>query len=115
MRPILIGMTMTLLLLASVGWSQERLTLTTPIARPSQTQYRLSSLFLDWDHAEITVTLTGQQAGDVITRRYQGATATAFMVALNKANLATRSLSQRIFDRLIADAVLAGSVTGTVP
>jgi hypothetical protein len=96
--------------------AQERLTLTTPLPQPAQVQgYSVSSLLLKWEPTpQIVVTLKGED-GKYVDAVYEGATATTLMIALNKANLSTRSLNQRIFDRLIADGKLIGTVAGSVP
>ena len=96
--------------------AQERLTLTTPIPPPAQVVgYTVSSLLLKWEPTpQIVVTLKGED-GKYTDQVYEGATATTLMIGLNKANLSTRSLNQRIFDRLIADGRISGTVAGSVP
>jgi len=96
--------------------AQERLTLTTPKPLPAQVVgYSVSQLRLTWEPTpQIVIVLKGED-GTYTDQVYEGATATTIMVALNKANLSTRSLTQRIFDRLIADGRLVGTVTGSVP
>ncbi len=54
-------------------------------------------------------------AGREIIADWTGATADALMLALNKANLTTQSLAQRIFAQAIADGKLIGTQSGTVP
>lgn len=89
----------------------ETVTLTVPIAASS---LRVSRLILDWDVAVIEVLLYAQN-GRRFEYLYTGATATAFMVALNKANLSTKSLHRRIIERLMLDYLdLAGAITGAV-
>lgn len=120
---------LALIMLLTVGTgAQERITLTTPITRPSVPEYRLRALTLYVGDAGTTVDdrvdvdldpiqATSGSPDDVLpTRResYGGATANTIILQINKANLTTRSLQQRIFDRLIADGRLAGTVTGTV-
>jgi hypothetical protein len=96
--------------------AQERISLTTPIPQPAQVVgYTVSALLLKWEPTpQIVVTLRGED-GKYTDQVYEGATATTLMTALNKANLSTRSLNQRIFDRLIADGRIAGTVAGSVP
>jgi len=103
-------------LLALAVHAQERITLTTPKPLPAQVVgYTVSSLLLKWEPTpQIVVTLKGED-GTYTDQVYEGATATTLMVALNKANLSTRSLNQRIFDRLIADGRIVGTVAGSVP
>lgn len=92
----------------------EALTLTTPETKPSNTAYAVRRLELNWGDAVVDIFLTGVN-GESRSFQYTGVTATNLMIALNKANLSTRSLNQRVFDRLIADGLLVGTVTGSVP
>jgi hypothetical protein len=96
--------------------AQERITLTTPKPLPPQVVgYTVSSLHLNWEPTpQIVIRLKGED-GTYTDQVYEGATATTLMIALNKANLSTRSLTQRIFDRLIADGRIVGTVAGSVP
>jgi hypothetical protein len=43
---------------------------------------------------------------------YEGTEATNLMVALNKANLSTKSLHRRIMEKAIADGKLSGTISG---
>lgn len=115
MKRTIIAFAVSLAFLAGAA-AQERLNLSTPIpAPPAITGYTISRLLLTWEPtAQIVVTLRATD-GTLSDQVYEGATATAILVALNKANLSTRSLNQRIFDRLIADGKIAGTVTGSVP
>jgi hypothetical protein len=102
-----------LLLLVVQLPAQERATLTVAEVR-TNASYRVSRLSLDWDNDAIMIVLAGTN-GEVKTCSYNGAVADTLMIALNKANLSTRSLNQRIFDRIIADGCIAATVTGSVP
>ena len=100
---------------AAVGMAaQERVDLTTPVAKASTSSYQLSSVTFAIDAAVIRIVLKANN-GDELTKTYEGAPATTLTNALNTANLSTRSLKQRIFDRLISDGVLVGTVAGSVP
>lgn len=93
----------------------ETIQLATPITpvSPTTSTYRVRSLMLDWDGARIVVVLSDNN-GVQSSRQYEGAEATALMVALNKANLTTNSLHKRVLNQLASDGKLpAGSVTGT--
>lgn len=109
-----------LFVLACVGllvpvFAQERIDLTTPLTYSSTTGYTFKLISLDWEGAQITILLRDAATPTrVVTFTYTGATASTLMIALNKANLSTRSLNQRVLDRLIADGKIAGTVTGTV-
>jgi hypothetical protein len=96
--------------------AQERLALTTPKPQPAQvTGYSVSALLLKWEPTpQIVITLKGED-GAYTDQVYEGATATTLLIQLNKVNLSTRSLNQRIFDRLIADGRIVGTVAGSVP
>lgn len=97
--------------------AQERVDLTTPETKPTNAQYSISRLTLDLDAASIVVELKGQN-GERLTKAYTPTTTPtglALLTALNKANLSTRSLKQRVFDQLVSDGTLVGTVTGTVP
>ena len=88
----------------------EALTLTTPISISS---YTIQYILFDWEHAKIIVVLK-DQTGIESKYQYDGAPATALMVALNKANLSTSSLHKRVLQQLVADGKLTGgTVTGT--
>lgn len=90
----------------------ELLTLTTPVAKPSITDYRVSLLQFDWTGAAILVRLKSN-SGEELTHIYSGATATALMVALNKANLTNNSLHRRVIAQLIVDGVVTGTISGS--
>ena len=111
-RAALIGLVLALTVLSLSA--QEQLTLTVAETRPNNTHYTVRRVTLDWEAATIHIALRGVN-NEQKECNYGGATATNLMIALNKANLSTRSLNQRIFDRLIADGCLAGSVAGSVP
>jgi hypothetical protein len=88
----------------------ELITLTTP--EPSTISYKVSQLHFDWPGALIVIGLVGDDAS-IKTHTYTGAVATTLMVALNKANLSTKSLQKRVIEQLQADGVLVGTISGT--
>jgi hypothetical protein len=92
----------------------ETVQLTTPEVIPEivTTDYRVIYLLLDWERATIVIHLRGTN-GERKEARYDGAEATALMVALNKANLTIKSLQRRILERLIADGKIDGTVSGS--
>lgn len=121
--------------------AQEVVTLTTPEAKPSNTQYRISQFAMTpddpatatVDEGQMSLVLTGL-TGEVVNCTYHSTTTptgTFLWNALNKANLSsayaanatTGTLKQRIFHRLVvmgeATAVcgkaLVGTLAGTVP
>lgn len=104
-----------LLLLARPLGAQERVDLTTPIVRTATTctiDYALLSV-------RSSTVVVGLVCGTEDKTKTYDATTTptglSLLTALNKANLTTRSLVQRLYDRLILDGVLVGTVAGTVP
>lgn len=122
-----------IIIVASSLLAQERVGLTVPEAKPSNTGYIVERLTLDYVAATIVIQLRGDN-GEAVSCAYGPATnptAQTLLVALNKANLstayagnaATGSLKQRIFHRLVimneapvvCGVSLAGSVAGTVP
>ena len=94
----------------------ERVDLIVAETHPSNTQYVVERLTLDWDAGFIYIQLKGVngEAKSVVYNSQTTPTGTTLMVNLNKANLTIRSLNQRIFDRLITDGHLVGTVKGIV-
>lgn len=94
----------------------ERHTLTTPVTVPATTEYTVRFILLNWEDRLVTVSLTDNR-GQAITKQYDRQTTPtgeSLMVALNKANLATKSLHARVLERLALDGVIgAGAVNGT--
>lgn len=97
----------------------EIVTLTTPI--PAVAAVRVASLTLDVRQSTIRVVFAEWASGAFVPDGRQiiaewfGAAAMTLITALNKANLTTQSLNQRIFTQAIADGKLAGAQSGTVP
>jgi hypothetical protein len=84
----------------------EQVDLTIPAA-----SMKVSSLSLDFANSTIQIGLTSD-IGTKVTHIIGGATAQALMIALNKAPLDTKSLHRRIMEKLIADGVLVGTISG---
>lgn len=89
----------------------EQITLTTPAVAAVSTDYQVVYLELDWEHARIVVKLLGPD-GQRLAHNYLGATALTMMRQLNTANLSIKSLHRRVMERLIADGVVNGPITG---
>ena len=66
---------------------------------------------LDAEMSYIEVVLHGAN-GHVFTHAWRGQTADTMLVALNKADLSVKSLHRRIMEKLIADGVIEGSISG---
>lgn len=108
-----------LLLLALVGppvilWAtQEAVSLTTPIAQLSISSYAPGSLFIQVSPTpRVVVTLVGTDGRGLVfeypctngcTSTDTTGEVTTLISALNVANLSTRSLWRRVFDRLVTD------------
>lgn len=97
----------------------EKLDLTAPVTKPALTDYRVERLTLHFNPPEgssIYIQLLGTN-GEAFSHAYVDApgspTATTLLIALNKMDLSTQSLQRRILARLVADGVLAGSITGS--
>lgn len=90
----------------------EQITLAVPETKPVNTSYRVSRLVLDWDGRQIVVQLRGTNGEDK-SHHYNGAVALALMNQLNTANLSTNSLHKRVLQRLTADGVVSGTLSGT--
>jgi len=97
----------------------EIVTLTVPL--PATSTLRIADLDLNVRGSMIRVIFAEFAAGvwvpngREIIAEWNGPTADALLLALNKANLTTQSLAQRVFTQAIADGKLAGTQSGTVP
>jgi hypothetical protein len=92
----------------------EQVDLVTPVAKPSITNYRVSYMNLDIDNARITVFLTANN-GETLQKVYDATTTptgATLLHALNTGNFTANSLLRAVYNRLIADGVIAGTVTG---
>jgi len=90
----------------------EQIDLTTPITQPSITNYRLNKLDLRWLDQHIRIELVAD-SGEVIEHSYDGDIARNLMIALNKMDLSVKSLQRRVMEKLIADGVIVGTISGT--
>lgn len=95
----------------------EQIDLTTlesyPLPVKTVAAWQVTELHLQWRGAHIGIVLEGSD-NERREVHYNGPTATALMVALNKANLSVKSLHKRILEYLVADGKLAGVITGAV-
>lgn len=97
----------------------EILTLSTPL--PATSTLRIADCDLNVRGSLIRVVFAEWAAGAwvaggrEIIAAWTGPQADSLMIALNKANLSTQSLAQRIFAQAIAEGKLAGTQSGTVP
>lgn len=114
MRIYIIAIALALAVVATR--SQELVTLSPPI--PSVTSYTITEVQLTWGDGtpttcRIIIRLKPNVGGTEMRHDYMNDQACTLIRALNKANLSTISLQRRIFNQLISDGVLSGSVTGT--
>lgn len=94
---------------------------------PPKTVFRISLLAFDWANQTITIQLreynpnANQQAtppepffgSRMIQAAYTGPEAVSLMTTLNKINLSTQSLHQRVMNKLLADGKIpAGTASG---
>ncbi len=100
----------------------ETLILTAPVVVPASTTdtYRVVAITLNLEAIAAPATVAGLILIDVRDNHderrsfsYAGQVATDLIRALNTANLSTKSLQKRILERLSADGLLVGTVTGT--
>lgn len=89
----------------------EQVDLTVPITPPTSSSYTVVSILFDKRGSHIEARLVDNTGKDAVFT-YDGIVATNLMIALNKANMATISLEKRIFNQLIADGKLSGTVSG---
>lgn len=97
----------------------ELITLTTPVEAP-KTVFRIARIAFDWYNAHIVIVLrewTGTAFGprELDPIHYTGDVATQLMIQLNKINLSTQSLHQRVMTRLLADGKLPAGTASGVP
>lgn len=91
----------------------ERLDLASPEqTAPGTVTWKPFLLHLNWEAATIKVAFRGDN-GEYLSIGYDGAEATTLMVALNKANLSTKSLHKRLMEKAIADGKMSGTISGT--
>ena len=98
----------------------ETVNLTAPITRPSTNAIQLQSLLIDAISGSVYVTWKGDD-GQLFSASYptpppagsSQPSGMTLITALNTANLSTVSLVKRIYNRLITDGYISGTVAGT--
>lgn len=105
-----------LLLAGVVGLrAQEAVTLTTPIAQPSIATCHVSRMALDFDANVIAVALACN-GGNGISKQYDATTTPTGATLLHNlitGNFAVNSFVKAVYNRLIADGVITGTIAGT--
>ena len=89
----------------------EQITLVTPAVPQVLTDYQVVYLEFDWDEPRIAIRLRGP-SGERIGHHYVGGTATTLMRMRNQVDLSTTSLQRRVLQRLVADGVISGAISG---
>lgn len=90
----------------------EQLDLTTPeVVSKTTTSYQVVFLQMDWDLKLINVRVKSN-LGERKEILYEGQIAVDYMRTLNTGNFSVNSLHKRILQRLSADGVLVGTVSG---
>jgi hypothetical protein len=98
----------------------ETVNLTTPITKPPTNAIQLTRLTIDVVAGSIYIEWKGDD-GQAFSAAYptlapagsSQPTGTALITSLNTANLSTVSLVKRIYQRLMTDGYIAGTITGT--
>ena len=93
----------------------ETVTPPAPIAKPSITGYTLDYLNLDVGNLRILVVLKAD-TGETIQKVYDSTTTptgATLLTALNRGNFSTNSLIKAVYNRLISDGVIGGTIGGT--
>lgn len=125
---IIVGIPLLLVLHASPGGpsdvigpgavitGQERVDLTTPVTPPTLSNYHLERLIIDVDLCVISAQLKGTN-GEALVKIYNSTTVptcATLLTQLNKANFSggNPSLIRVIYNRLITDGVIVGTVSG---
>ncbi len=95
----------------------EQIALTAPfkVDPREATLFQVEAILLNWKDKIIVIHLGDGNVQKVVVYKDTSAdpVATTLMVALNKANLSTKSLQKRILERLQTDGHLAGTISGT--
>lgn len=101
--------------LAGFTIAQELVTLSVPVVKTSTSSCALDYLTLDVGNSRILVVLKCNNA-DVIQKVYDDTTTpkgAALLTNLNRGNFSTNSLIKAVYNRLIQDSVITGSISGT--
>jgi len=90
----------------------EILTLTTPVTPPTVTDYKVIRVDLNRKE-QIFHVAAESNTGVIVERIERGDVAMSLMIALNKANLAVKSLERRVLEYMASRGDFAGSIAGT--
>lgn len=90
----------------------EQIDLTNPQPAPVATDYTIDRITFDWTGQNISIRLVSNNS-EIISHHYTGTIAKNLMIALNKTDLSVKSLHRRVMEKLIADGVIVGTISGT--
>lgn len=103
-----------LLFIPSIGTSQEIVTLTTPVVKPSTNSCNVDVITLDVINSRIVINLVCNN-NERIAKQYDSftnPTGATLLHALNIGNFSTNSLMKAVYNRLITDGVIVGTISG---
>jgi hypothetical protein len=90
-------------------YAGEQIDLTAPVIISS---YKVVELNLDLRGQEIRIVLYNSVANKDITVTYNGPTALALIIQMNKMNFSTNSMQKVILNKLITDGKIIGTISG---
>jgi hypothetical protein len=91
----------------------EELVLTDPVVEPEKVKnkYKVVSLTMNHESQLFGIQLK-DNLGGMFAHQYVGQEAVDYIKFINTANFTTKSLHKRVLEKLAADGVLPGTVTG---
>lgn len=101
--------------LARTSSAQEIVTLTTPVTPPTTTTCHVERVTLDIDKLTIAVSVLCPPTGTNTVKTYDNSTVptgSTLLHALNTANFSVNSLIKAVYNRLITDGVIVGTISG---
>lgn len=105
---IIASLILIILFCNTLSLAKEQITLSTPI---SCNNYQMQKIVLDWPNLIIHIWLVCMTDGSEITFTYSGAQADSLLKKLNKAG--SKSLHKYVFEQLVTDKKLTGTISGT--
>ena len=103
-----------LLIIPSIVISQEVVTLSTPIIKPNTSSCNVDVITLDVTNSRIVINLVCNNY-ERIAKQYDSfttPTGATLLHALNIGNFSTNSLMKAVYNRLITDGVIIGTISG---
>jgi len=75
-------------------------------------EYTVYAINMNWRHGALEISLSDDMGGD-FTHFITGAAATTMMNDMNKDDHSVTSLHKTVLDKLVADGIIAGTISGT--